>query len=267
MKIYQYASLAGLISLSANAQAISISTTELPTAISPANCPGCNVSTNSNIDLPTMSVFDMLTYDTSTGTARESWLLRYNLSSNSRLHSVEDQTYFGGDGITTTITPYTGYLWLEAPKVLDFNNPNQFNVYTDKIMPDPDNSITDALSTWSFSMSATDAIAGSANYYFSGFDGSGVVVESGNLSILDGLFICVECGIDVTMNLVGLDYSSGTAGFNVLDNRGLVLEYRDFFDYFTDTRTFAVAAVPVPAAFWLFSSGLVGLLGLSRRRK
>jgi hypothetical protein len=29
----------------------------------------------------------------------------------------------------------------------------------------------------------------------------------------------------------------------------------------------AVSAVPVPAAVWLFASGLLGLVGIARRRK
>jgi hypothetical protein len=28
-----------------------------------------------------------------------------------------------------------------------------------------------------------------------------------------------------------------------------------------------VSAVPVPAAFWLFGSGLIGLIGVARRKK
>jgi len=28
-----------------------------------------------------------------------------------------------------------------------------------------------------------------------------------------------------------------------------------------------VSAVPVPAAFWLFGSGLIGLVGFARRKK
>ena len=37
---------------------------------------------------------------------------------------------------------------------------------------------------------------------------------------------------------------------------------------FYDNLSFAqVAPVPVPAAVWLFGSGLLGLLGVARRRK
>ena len=44
-----------------------------------------------------------------------------------------------------------------------------------------------------------------------------------------------------------------------------VIEYFDESVYGPDP--FAVSAVPVPAAVWLFASGLVGLVGVSRKRK
>ncbi|MGB5717515.1 MAG: VPLPA-CTERM sorting domain-containing protein [Gammaproteobacteria bacterium] len=31
-------------------------------------------------------------------------------------------------------------------------------------------------------------------------------------------------------------------------------------------RTYAAAVVPLPAAVWLFGSGLLGLIGIARRR-
>jgi hypothetical protein len=36
---------------------------------------------------------------------------------------------------------------------------------------------------------------------------------------------------------------------------------------FTDTVTVNVSAVPIPAAAWLFGSGLLGLVGIARRKK
>ena len=38
-------------------------------------------------------------------------------------------------------------------------------------------------------------------------------------------------------------------------------------DVYFDNASLEVAAVPVPAAVWLFGSGLVGLIGIARRRK
>jgi len=55
----------------------------------------------------------------------------------------------------------------------------------------------------------------------------------------------------------------------------LVLAYNDNALYTGDSdfddmlvrADFRVAAVPVPAAVWLFGSGLLGLIGMARRRK
>jgi len=60
-------------------------------------------------------------------------------------------------------------------------------------------------------------------------------------------------------------------GINTYD-RGQILENffeRDYFDlnFRTYTDDAAVSAVPVPAAVWLFSSGLIGLASFARRRK
>lgn len=39
-----------------------------------------------------------------------------------------------------------------------------------------------------------------------------------------------------------------------------------FLDLTVDTLTQSITSVPVPAAVWLFGSGLIGLIGLARRR-
>ncbi len=41
----------------------------------------------------------------------------------------------------------------------------------------------------------------------------------------------------------------------------------DFDDFAWVVRSGDVSAVPVPAAVWLFGSGLIGLLGLARRKR
>ena len=73
---------------------------------------------------------------------------------------------------------------------------------------------------------------------------------------------------------VALEYWSGTE-FSMTE----AWAYDGFgFDHgfpprFTDIKTnegarvFAVAAVPAPAAVWLFGSGLLGLIGMARRKK
>jgi hypothetical protein len=50
------------------------------------------------------------------------------------------------------------------------------------------------------------------------------------------------------------------------------LDYIENFDFFRNDGSdryawFMVSTVPVPAAFWLFGSGLFGLIGIARRKK
>ncbi|NOZ38001.1 MAG: hypothetical protein GXP11_08045 [Gammaproteobacteria bacterium] len=249
---------------------ISVQAAVLGSAGLPAAIQGCEASGNciadiaTHLDLPGMTAVELTRYDVGTGMLTQSWLLRYNLYAPSA--STYWDNYSGVD--TTTVTPYTGNIWMEAPKLLDLGGPNLFNIYTDHINPDPDGANPTLDSTFVFSMSALDAMSGGASYYNSGDNGSGAaVITNGSLRIIDGIFTCVECGINVSLNLVGLDYSTGSANFNPADARVSLLQYSDFFDLFTNDRTFKVSPVPVPASIWLFASGLLGLFQLARKKR
>ncbi|HHJ14969.1 MAG TPA: hypothetical protein ENJ79_11475 [Gammaproteobacteria bacterium] len=68
----------------------------------------------------------------------------------------------------------------------------------------------------------------------------------------------------------GLDYSSNTNLSDAFDSNNLVFSGSDSFwnnfDGSWNVASFQVTAVPVPAAVWLFGSGLLGVAGLVRRR-
>lgn len=55
--------------------------------------------------------------------------------------------------------------------------------------------------------------------------------------------------------------------FDVLNSYGSVqVDGEDYFDLY-DLNMEVISQVPVPAAAWLFGSGLIGLIGLARRNK
>jgi hypothetical protein len=58
-----------------------------------------------------------------------------------------------------------------------------------------------------------------------------------------------------------------TAGFNSFEFREIDGKGAQGIFIFADDVTFGVSAVPVPAAAWLFGSGLIGLIGIARRKK
>ena len=89
-------------------------------------------------------------------------------------------------------------------------------------------------------------------------------------------------GADVTLLLDGVQVDFGTNGIinswtflGVIDTTGFnTFEFREINGKGTqaltiraDDVTLGVSAVPVPAAAWLFGSGLIGLTGIARRKK
>jgi hypothetical protein len=71
------------------------------------------------------------------------------------------------------------------------------------------------------------------------------------------------------------DFANNWSFIGVIDTDGFFsaelreLRGKDFQQVliFSDDFTFGVSAVPVPAAIWLFGSGLLGLVGMARRKK
>ena len=80
----------------------------------------------------------------------------------------------------------------------------------------------------------------------------------GNAEGVAGLTCAVDCAENDTFTL----YYSATVPAGDPSNFGGVK-----YNYYLTGTIGAVAAVPVPAAVWLFGSGLVGLAGVARRRK
>ena len=75
--------------------------------------------------------------------------------------------------------------------------------------------------------------------------------------------------VDVTLGDGGLAYYIGLISDTTFTSAGITFDAAavETFLYSVDDITTSVSAVPVPAAIWLFGSGVLGLLGLSQRRK
>ena len=97
-----------------------------------------------------------------------------------------------------------------------------------------------------------------------------------------GAWINGTFGAEVTLFLDGVEVGFGAdggisgwtflgvidaAGFNSVEFREINGKAIEVLTIRTDDVTFGVSAVPVPAAVWLLGSGLLGLVGMARRKK
>ena len=83
--------------------------------------------------------------------------------------------------------------------------------------------------------------------------------------------LAVTCEVGAEFNLINLAYvvtgSQAALTVDLADNRKLL--YSQFIG-FQGERAFQyyyVKPVPLPAAAWLFGSGVLGLIGIARRKK
>ena len=104
-------------------------------------------------------------------------------------------------------------------------------------------STLDAGGIWSISLNSGGTILDSLGSVALLSAGNGLALGSGNLIVLG----------DINM----LDGPGNSGGFLKEDNGVL----------FQNAIEYSVSAVPVPAAVWLFGSGLLGLVGVARRKK
>jgi len=74
-----------------------------------------------------------------------------------------------------------------------------------------------------------------------------------------------QTGVGTTLSQLSLGTDDGIGG-SPMDN-GPFSGFNANFDITSVTVTAVTSAVPVPAAVWLFGSGLLGLAGVARRRK
>jgi len=128
--------------------------------------------------------------------------------------------------------------------------------------------------------STRDRRANLGSYQYNTVDGYTVTYESGNddvisafygssgecdASLLDSCRLYTAILYDDLYNPV-MALKRGDRGFDATATNPLTMQVSDFSD---DNASLLVRStvVPVPAAVWLFGSGLIGLVGFARRKK
>jgi len=232
---------------------------QLPTNIQACiNNQTCAVNNVSLMDYNNASMFEYFDIaNNSTGK-----LIKYNLISSS-------------ETIADVSTDFSGSIWLQTSDQYNLTKPtHDFTLYIDQISPIP--SFFPATSTINLSLTTTDLLNGR------GFTSADFDINSGSL-ITDTLpILCAAegCGNNAFFNLIYLKYISDGATASLLpflnaeDKRSILYSQRSFFNTsdlssfpFFEEHVFAVQAVPIPAAIWIFGSGLMGLISFAFRKK
>lgn len=198
------------------------------------------------------------------------YALRYSLLPP----SGENSTAFGGD------------VWLTVQSSYDLSlDSNPVTVYTDTVSPQPNNILFGDSDGLDIDISMTNAaLLSGSGFEVIGLDGNNMVVYQANMNLQSdsgggALLPCAAEGCSATadLNLIYLSYiqagNTATLQLNPGDSRSLLYELTSSYDelpenggYFT-SQSYYVAAVPLPAAVWLFGAGLLGLIGIAKRKK
>jgi hypothetical protein len=250
------------------ARTATITNSDLPGSIqSCITAVTCFVSGTSAYDSATASAFQIQQI---VGSGVENnWLMRYALvppSGQSRINPTQTDSF-------------SGYLWMLVKSTYSATETaHPLTLYLDKVTPAPF-SMYGQYGDLSLAMSTADLVSG-GGYRTYGLDGNNDSYDYGSLSG-DVPLPCVAegCETHAELNLLELMYGDfgsiiALTSFNPSDARGLVYEQRSSYPCYgdsscatNDVQSFYVSAIPVPAAAWLFGSGLIGLVGISRRKR
>lgn len=187
-------------------------------------------------------------------------------------------------------TQFSGAAWVSANATYDLTQERHFfTLYLDGVTPTPTN-------LWDFdsdgldvglSMPTTDLLVGSSFFRLWEDDDAGGFFLEGELGTLgdqgQGFYPLADnhsfvpclsdtCEVGAEFNLLGMQYQeSGAIARLILDpddQRSLLYsQYRDWEHGDIWYRSQSYEVVPIPPAVWLFGSGLVGLIGITRRKK
>jgi len=124
---------------------------------------------------------------------------------------------------------------------------------------------TDGYKSGSIGTTLTDS-DGNGNAELSNMTWDGLIDGANAMNLLSGGTLCFGGGCSATIFPVsdGPLFHSGDVNTSIGIAMSFDLTAGDTADF---TTSFEVNPVPVPAAIWLFGSGLLGLIGMARRKK
>ncbi len=265
---------------SANANAIGILATnllpsEIQSCFSSGSCTSVFQTASDTIFQNTYESTNISAYQYKEGSV-DKWLVRYNALAPS--HS-SGNSY---DSFTNTYNSYntalTGSLWLSASQSYDLAaSYHSFNLYFDKLSPSL--TLAGGYTSAHFNLTSADLLAGGGYSQISNYGNTvqGSLVSGPGPDDLSGInyWSCIECDSTVQFSLAMMKYASsgGLAQlfFNPADTQALAFQFNEYHpDFGSGSSTSEVALyvqpVPLPASFWLLTSGLIGLRGLMKRK-
>ena len=264
---------------SANANAIAVlATSDLPAEIQSCfaggSCTSLSYSSSQTTFQNTFQAENISAYQYKDSNV-DKWLVRYKAFAPS--HSSGDSYDSPSNTYTRYNNPLTGNLWLSANQSYDLASSNHlFNLYFDKISPSV--SFINGSTFAHFNLTSADLLAGGGYSQITNYVTQGSLVSGPGPDGVSGInfWSCIECDVTVQFNLAMLNYSnfggSAQLSFNPADPQALVFKknhvYRPDFSpsYSSSEEALYVQPVPLPASFWLFASGLMGLRALTKRK-
>ena len=228
----------------------------------------CNVNQQSMSEYNNVSMYEYIDLASNT----TSKLIRYSLVD---AYQVDQDV----------MTDFSGYVWLKASDSFSATeSTHDLTLYLDQSSPARLDMTYGAMQNPDvihLGLTAADLLAGTAfttsivsSDYPSGY------FEDGDL-LSDAIpppCLADYCGVDAFLHLVYLQYVDEGSSYSLLpwlnesDSNEVLYSQRSYFDsgdvtsdYYQE-QVFSVQAVPLPAATWLFMSGLLALTGFIKRK-
>lgn len=185
-----------------------------------------------------------------------------------------------------------GPIWVSANQFYNLSEERHFfTLHLDQVIPQPGNlwiGDSDGLDL-GLSLTTTDLLAGGGHFHLGerSFSEGGFFLE-GDLGTLGDLFqggglypngenhsflpcLAESCEVGAEFNLINLAYvvsgSQAALTVDLADDSKLLYSQFIGFEGERAFQYYYVKPIPLPPAAWLFGSGLIGLIGIARRKK